>query len=365
MPDYNAIYHFAEDYLKLYQSDTTKQFEVENGFGDKCFALNFKMDAGESFKRAFPEVDALYENDHLKQIIHRVDDVMVLGNAIFSKWRAITHWDYISDLLSAENREWFIIAFTRLSELSSVTSEVGGCSSEFKGTLQKLRLISGGLCYGPMPEPEDEIEQHLTVCRDGRVWFSGYDYGYGFPYVRNRKAQFKIEKEKAEIICDAFQRYFSTMRVICFVTDVGTWELKLTNDAKENFYFNGSMYAEFPVNGKDLSDILRENLNIDDLWGFRRVYLEEYDEEQEYLYCRVIFEEGQKSYYYIADDESIRKGDYVVVPAGKENRLEVAKVIAADWYVESEVPFPMNETKHIIRRCLAEDIALLWEQCMK
>ena len=362
MPDYNAIYHFAEDYLKLYQSDTTKQFELEDGFGDKCFALDFEMDAGESFKRAFPELDALYKNDHLKQIIHRVNDVMLLGNAIFSKWRAITHWDYIGDLLSAENREWFIIVFTRLLELSSVIPEAGLYSAEFKGTLQKLRLISDGLCYGPMPEPDAEVEQHLTVCRDGRVWFSGYDYGYGFPYVRNRKAQFKIEKEKAATICDAFQQYFSAMREIYFVTDVGNWELKLTNDEKENFYYSGSMYAKFSVNGKDLSDILRENLDIENLWGFHEEYLEE---EPEYLYCRVIFGEGQKSYYYIADDESICKGDFVVVPAGKGDRFEVAKVVSAKWYPESKVPFPEEETKHIFRRCVAEDIALLWEKCKK
>ena len=176
--------------------------------------------------------------------------------------------------------------------------------------------------------------------------------------------QFKIEKEKAATICDAFQQYFGTMPKLFFAVDAGRWELKLTNDAKENFYYNGSMCSEFLVNGKDLSDILRENLDIENLWGFHEEYLEE-EAEEEYLYCCVIFGEGQKSYYYIADDERIRKGDFVMVPAGKGDRFEVAKVVSAKWYPESEVPFPEEETKHIFRRCVAEDIALLWEKCKK
>ena len=75
----------------------------------------------------------------------------------------------------------------------------------FQGELQRFRLISNNLAFGIPPKPNEEVEQHITVCRDGRVWFSGYDYGMGNPYVRNRKMQFKIAPEKATILCDAFQ----------------------------------------------------------------------------------------------------------------------------------------------------------------
>lgn len=41
------------------------------------------------------------------------------------------------------------------------------------------------------------------------------------------------------------------------------------------------------------------------------------------IYCSVTFDEGYKSYYYIADDDSIEVGDYVIVPAGKDNHEAV------------------------------------------
>ena len=34
------------------------------------------------------------------------------------------------------------------------------------------------------------------------------------------------------------------------------------------------------------------------------------------IYCRVVFEENGKSYYYLTDDEEIKPLDLVVVPVG-------------------------------------------------
>lgn len=49
--------------------------------------------------------------------------------------------------------------------------------------------------------------------------------------------------------------------------------------------------------------------------------------KQDYIYCSVEFDEGFKSYYYIADDDRIEVGDYVVVPVGKDNHHSVAEVV--------------------------------------
>ena len=97
---------------------------------------------------------------------------------------------------------------------------------------------------------------------------------------------------------------------------------------------------------------LRENLDIENLWGFHEEYLEE---QPEYLYCRVIFGEGQKSYYYIADDESISVGDYVIVPVGKDNHHSAAEVVKVEYFAEEDVPLPLDRTKHIIRKCTDGD----------
>ena len=73
------------------------------------------------------------------------------------------------------------------------------------------------------------------------------------------------------------------------------------------------------------------------------------------IYCSVTFDEGYKSYYYIADDDSIEVGDYVIVPAGKDNHEAVVEVVKKEYFAADEVPLPMEKTKHIIRKCTEDD----------
>ena len=77
------------------------------------------------------------------------------------------------------------------------------------------------------------------------------------------------------------------------------------------------------------------------------------------IYCSVTFEEGCKSYYYIADDDSIEVGDFVLVPAGKDNHEAVVEVVKKEYFPEEEVPLPFDKTKHIIRKCTDEDFDLM------
>lgn len=96
-----------------------------------------------------------------------------------------------------------------------------------------------------MPEPDEEVEQHLTINNEGRVWFSGYNFG-----------------------CDG-ERY--------------------------------------------------------------------------------------KSYYYMTEDDSIEIGDFVLVPAGKDNHKAVVEVVNIEYFSEENVPLPIEKTKRIIRKCTDED----------
>ena len=74
------------------------------------------------------------------------------------------------------------------------------------------------------------------------------------------------------------------------------------------------------------------------------------------IYCSVAFEEGYKCYYYISDDDAIEVGDFVVVPAGRDNHEAVVCVKKKEYYVKEEVPLPVEKTKHIIRKCSDEEI---------
>ena len=103
----------------------TKVFErsrrdIENGaFGAECVDLGFGMDCGESFKRAFPDID-FRDVDGFEKVIAGIDDIFLLGTAIFSYWRWFTHWNEFHDICGDEPRKWFLLAFDRLIEITTV-----------------------------------------------------------------------------------------------------------------------------------------------------------------------------------------------------------------------------------------------------
>ncbi|POO87102.1 hypothetical protein C1H57_25525, partial [Clostridium sp. 2-1] len=86
------VHEFAVRWFEKYRSPDTSEHEVEEGFPEECFALGFVMDCGKSFEAAFPGTNAFYDADALYEIIEQIKDVHLLGSAIFSQWRYITHW---------------------------------------------------------------------------------------------------------------------------------------------------------------------------------------------------------------------------------------------------------------------------------
>ena len=63
--------------------------------------------------------------------------------------------------------------------------------------------------------------------------------------------------------------------------------------------------------------------------------------KSEYIFCSVTFDEGYKSYYYLTDDDSIEIGDFVLVPAGKDNHEAVVEVVNIEYFSEENVPLPI------------------------
>lgn len=139
----------------------------------------------------------------------------------------------------------------------------------FKGKLRKIHIVSNNICYGPEPKPNDEIEQHLTINAEGRVWFSAYIYGGGFRnHKKSRTKSFKIEKTMAKKVLDAFEKYFTGEYEEEFATDIGSWNMELTNTIGKSYSYQGSLCNHFEVDGVDLSDLIREALDMDDLYVF-------------------------------------------------------------------------------------------------
>lgn len=503
------VHDFAAKWVDKFRDQKINYIElVDHYMADDCEALGFPMDCGHAFSEKYGMAASKY--DELDRIIDEVTDIGLLGSAIYSQWRYFNHWAYdAASILEPENRAWFILALSRLAILSGENPFI------FTGELKKIRIVSNRLGYGPCPEPDEEVEQHITINSEGRVWFSAYVFrqhrdGH---YEKSRTQNLKVGKETADKIMATFAAYFSNEYDEVFATDIGDWNMELTNTEGKTYKFRGSLCSDFEVQGIDLSDLLRDSLGMPDLYVFDgnnkpdvvnrieilyhritkikpknplseqakyavwdyteslsvdrasesiehiqnigtgcsvtrkykveggvegllddldtdelfshiegnpldvvdnpleskdytikvftkkgedRIIQGTYDKKglpddwadfvesvfdfitfygwgeimnpsvygkvrrcgSDIIYCSVTFEEGYKSYYYIADDDSIEVGDFVIVPAGKDNHEAVVEVVKKEYFAEDEVPLPAEKTKHIIRKCTDDDFDL-------
>ena len=263
MADMKQIHEFAVKWFDKFRNKKINYLElVDHYMADDCEALGFVMDCGHAFTEKYG--DAASNSDALERIIGQVTDIPLLGSAIYSRWRYFNHWAYSGEeILEPQNRTWFTIALSRLGELADCQLK------RFKGTPQKVRIVSNNICYGPAPEPDDEVEQHITINTDGRVWFSAYNFGSGFDgHEKSRGKIYQIEKETVTKVLNSIARYFSTEYIEVFATDIGEWEMEITNTDGEVYKYRGSLIADFEVDGVDLSDMVREALGMDDLYVF-------------------------------------------------------------------------------------------------
>lgn len=515
MADMKQIHEFAVKWFDKFRDKKINYLElVDHYIADDCEALGFVMDCGHAFAEKYGDAASNFEA--LERVIDQVTDIPLLGSAIYSQWRYFIHWAYSGEeILEPKNREWFSIALSRLGELAIRQLNL------FKGDPQKVRIVSNNICYGPPPEPDDEVEQHITINADGRVWFSAYNFGSGFgEHEKARSKIFKIEKATAAKVLSAIASYFGNGYMEWFATDIGDWNMEITNTEGAVYKFQGSLCCDIEVDGADLSDMIRDVLGMDDLdvfdgnhkpdrvdrvtvdyhritkikpkqpvsetaeyvtWDYterlvidresetiehiqnigsgcvvsRKFYVQggiedllddidaddlfgeiegnpdnvaddpleskdytitvdfkkgpqrviqgTYDKKalpefwgdfaddvwnfiqfygcgeildpavyrkvkrcrNDYVYCSVEFDEGYKSYYYIADEDNIRVGDRVIVPVGRDNHHSAAEVVKVEYFAEDDVPLPLGRTKHIIRKCTDEDFVPPKEQyCM-
>ena len=461
MADRKQIHDFAIKWCDKFRSPNINDIElVDCNMADDCDALGFEMDCGHAFSEKY-------------------------GNA-------------------ANNH----VALDRLALLSGDNPFI------FRGTLKKMQIISNNTCFGHMPEPNEEVEQHLIINNEGRVFFSGYKFGHsGEQYEKARSKNYKIDKSATDKLFDAITAYFGNEYIEIFATDIGDWVMELTNTEGVTYKFRGSLCADFDYDGIDLSDLVRDTVGMDDLYVFDGNYkseeisritldyhrvtkietkqkpediewkyltrdyaehlvidretgtlehiqnigpgskvsrkyeieggieslLESFDAEElftyiegnpddvintpnetkdytitidykknpsriimgsydkkglpedfadfaetvfdfirfyglgeildpsvygrvkrrksEYIFCSVTFDEGYKSYYYLTEDDSIEIGDFVLVPAGKDNHEAVVEVVNIEYFDEENVPLPIENTKEIICKCMDENFA--------
>ena len=261
MSRYNRIYEFSLKYLRLFDNepDSGAGKQIEESLGRDCESLNFIMDSGEAFKKAY--YCAYVSNDVMRGACRLITDIDLLGSGIYSQWKYYTHWGQV-DFLSPKPKEWFTMAFSRLAELALFPL--------FEGNIEKIVIESEDSGFCPSA-PGQEIRQRLTLNRNGNValtrWYSG-DFSVVPPITEESKHLRRWKNKPTDKIMEYIANYFREYQVQEIICDGGVWDIMLENTDGEKWTYTGSLGSRMEVYGLDLSVQTRKVLEIRDLWMF-------------------------------------------------------------------------------------------------
>lgn len=136
--------------------------------------------------------------------------------------------------------------------------------------LQKAQIVSDLLCYGPCPEPDDPVEQRLTISSTGRIWFTERIFGHlgDARYPIGRKIQMSIGKERAYAILSMLADYSESEPPLIYCTDVGNWYMTLADVDGNKEKLSCSMNGDVFVGDIYLNDFIRARIPIKGLAVF-------------------------------------------------------------------------------------------------
>jgi hypothetical protein len=72
--------------------------------------------------------------------------------------------------------------------------------------------------------------------------------------------------------------------------------------------------------------------------------------QTDYIFCNVKFDDYGKTYCYLTDDDNLKTGDYLVVPAGQDNHETIAQIESIEYHPAEDAPFPLDKIKKVIRK---------------
>ena len=98
------IHEFAVKWCDKFRDRKINYIElVDHYMADDCSALGFEMDCGHAFSEEYG--NAANDSEALDKIIDSVDNIPLLGSAIYSQWRYFNHWAYSgAEILEPQNR---------------------------------------------------------------------------------------------------------------------------------------------------------------------------------------------------------------------------------------------------------------------
>ncbi len=396
------LHAFAVKWFDKFRDTKTVSREAEDPtFADECSSLGFKMDCGKAFEEAYSDSHAFNDYRELDKIIDSITDIALLGSGIFSKWRYFTHWAGPGEnMLSFENRSWFITALGRLERLAA---DDDTSPFIFEGIASKIQIISNNICFGPCPLPDDKIEQHLSITANGRsnsdriekividyyrltkikpgvkpegaTWeYATWDYSEHITI--DRKSEVLEHIQNIGTGCQVSRKYHVEDGITSFLDDIDTDDFMVhtegnppdvivnpleTKDYKITIdYLYGEqqiLTGTFDKNGlpDDFADFAESIFDFMRFYGMGEildssVYGKPLRKQTDYIFCNVQFDDYGKTYCYLTDDGTLEAGDYVIVPTGKDNHEVIAQIESIEYHSSEDASFPLDKIKKVIKK---------------
>lgn len=133
-----------------------------------------------------------------------------------------------------------------------------------------------------------------------------------------------------------------------------TYEIIVEAEGLESRIIKGRYcMEELPKDYAKFIHLIGRAFNQFETWGdiFNpALYAKPLRRKSDVIYCAVEFGEYGREYHYITDDDTIIKGDTVIVLVGKDNREVEATVVEKIYCKENDVPYPLSKVKKIIRK---------------
>ncbi len=307
-----AIYEFAKKYFEI----LTQGEEIEKDdlieFNDDCKKIDFKLSEEKTFFNEYGQ-RAYNDPNVFKIIIYCIYDIDLLLSAIYNRWNYLSWWKGHEGLLSDNNKEWFITAFSRLIDLSKDNEEIIALEIEYADNEKKENLIV------------DKEKKALIY----RQVFSTTEFTESTYHLDSINELF--EQIDLNDFYNSYERYdVDNQKHNKFKITLADGSIK----EFENIFF---------AKTNKLTDYIGRFI-MDKATGNMFVSLN----KKEYIVCNVQFYNSQKTYAYLADEDIYKADDLVIVHVRNSCDDVIAKVESVQYLYEYQLPFPKNKMKYIV-----------------
>lgn len=255
MAEKKDVSAFARKWLERFKDPAISAATLTGRpLGDDCAQMGFRMDYGLSFSAKYGK--AAEDGEALEKIIADVEDISLLGSAVYSRWRYFNSLVFSAEeILEPKNRAWFTLALGRLAALAGEDD----CS---RGAVPKKICVEVEQALPRQWIGEKRKGQKLLLDAGGNLFFSTYVFRSLGPHKPTGERAFCIEKTAAEKLLCGFACCLADIPEDRRAPSSDKWKAELTDEKGKCHRYEGPLESDREEAGTGFSDLLRSVLAV-------------------------------------------------------------------------------------------------------